>query len=299
MMLHFEPREVRICDDAAAPVCSRRQTAAFGRIEGRSLALGAGVVALMLAVSAPVRAQFSATPVIVQLTPAADSAATTIVQVRNEGKQDQQFRFYTGDFDQDAAGEHQFFASGKHERSCAARMTVFPDGATLHGGESQSIRVRMTSGDRTCWSVLFVESMPPVERGVRASQRIAVKVYGVRAGLAPAGDVTDVAATVASALPGASAADTTRAAAPLQVEVEFSNTADAPLRPFGRVEVRTFDGKVVTKEDVEPFSVLPGHKRRILVPINTTLPRGEYLAVPVLEFGADFLAGGQAAFEIK
>jgi hypothetical protein len=82
-------------------------------------------------------------------------------------------------------------------------------------------------------------------------------------------------------------------------EVEFENTGEGPLRPEGEIELRTVGGEVVGVLDVPAFSVLPGRIRRASVPVELDLTPGEYLAIPILDFGGDYLAGGQARFSVE
>jgi hypothetical protein len=240
------------------------------------------LLALLFAVRA--HAQFSAQPVIVELV-AADSARTAVVTARNEGQQEMQFRFSLADFEQTSDGDHHFFPLGSSARSCAGRVTVFPDGATLRPGERQEVRVRMEPGPRTCWGVLMVENVARGERaGIRVGQQIAVKLYGVPPSTPVQGEVASVSAA--------------RAPRGIQVAINFRNTGEAPLRPEGAVEIRTLNGEAVATLPVDAFSVLPGQTRRVTVEVTPLLPRGRYVVVPVLDFGAEYLAGGQASFAV-
>jgi hypothetical protein len=249
-------------------------------MKGRSLFRTAACVMFLPAVA---RAQFSAQPVILGLAPV-DSAVASTVMVRNDGKESIQFRFRMGDFDQTAAGDHYFQPFGTNAHSCKGRVEVYPDQATLLGGENQEIRVRMLPGNATCWGVLFVEQRARNTVGLMVGQQIAVKIYGTRPLLEVKGGITSVKA----------AADTSG----LRVAFDFKNDGEGPVRPSGTVEIRTPTGDVVASEAVDAFSVLPGHSRLVTVPVSQKLKHGRYVAVPVMDFGADYLAGGQATFEV-
>lgn len=243
-------------------------------------------VALALLLPATARAQFSAQPVILNMAPA-DSAATATVSVRNDGTREQQFRFHTADFDQTDDGDHSFLPLGEHAATCKGRVRVFPDGATLRPGERQEVRVHMEPGAKICWGVLFVEtvSRDPSAGGINISQQIAVKVYGIPPRSAVEGEITGVTATPA--------------AGALKVALDFRNSGGGPVRPAGTLEIRTLTGEVVKSIQVEAFSVLPGRTRRVVLEVpSASLGRGRYVAVPILDFGADYLAGGQAAFQV-
>lgn len=261
----------------------RKQPAAAGLPGGRSAMLGLVLSAAMaLTLASPLAAQFSAAPVILDLV-TGDSAAVGRIQVKNQGDAPLQLRFYAGDFEQTPAGKHRFMAAGTDEHSCAGRMQLYPEGATLPVGGSVTVTVRLDPAPTTCWSVVFAESGKRAPNGITVAQRIAVKVYGssrtgVRSG--------EVAAVEVSKTPS------------LHARVDFSNTGDRALVVKGHLEVRTVAGEVVATAPVVDFSVLPGRHRVIDVPMPKDLKAGRYLAIPILDFGGDFLAAGQALFEV-
>ena len=250
------------------------------RKKGRSRFLTAACVMVLPAIA---RAQFSAQPVILGLAPV-DSAVASTVVVRNDSKEPIQFRYRMGDFDQTSTGDHYFQPFGANAHSCKGRVDVYPEQSTLLPGERQDIRVRMQPGAGTCWGVLFVEQRARNSVGVMIAQQIAVKVYGTRPELGVKGGITTVKASL----------DT----AGVNVAFDFKNDGEGPLRPSGTIEIRTPSGDVVASSSVDAFSVLPGHSRVVTVPMGRRLKAGRYVAVPVMDFGADYLAGGQATFEV-
>ncbi|GAC1514306.1 MAG: hypothetical protein NVS1B4_01660 [Gemmatimonadaceae bacterium] len=205
------------------------------------------------------------------------------MSVTNAGREPLHFRFYVGDFDQAENGEHSFGSAGTHPQSCGARLHVQPEGATVFPGQRQEIRLDMVAGPATCWSMVFAESRVRSDRGVLIGQRIGAKVYGVSPSATRDGEVSNVRVTGTD----------NRA-----VSFEFRARGTAPLRPRGRVEIRKTSGETVATADVESFNTLPGHTRRVVVPIRQPLSSGEYVAVPVLDLEAEFLAGGQALFKV-
>jgi hypothetical protein len=224
-------------------------------------------------------------PAIVALDATEKSAVRTIV-VRNEGTTPLQFRVYPGDFDQEVAGDAIFLDYGASPHSCSGRLRLFPDGMVIGPGERQDVRVEMDGAAAACWSMVFVETLVPGAGRVAVSQRVGVKIHSTPPTASLEGKVAGVYTV-------------TGAGKALQVLIEFMNTGEAPLRPKGDLEIRTPDGKIVTKVEVEPFSALPGHTRRILVPVGDKLAPGDYLAVPIIDFGGAYLTGDQIAFRVK
>lgn len=257
-------------------------TAVPERSPGRGVVLG--LVLSLLALAAPAAGQFSVQPVIMEMR-VADSASVATFAVRNESDEAMQLRIYTADYDQPEDGSHRFMESGTHPRSCADRLQAYPSDLSLEPRQADEVQVRLAPGDSTCWSVIFVQSQARRDGGVRIAQRIGVKVYGLSTAAVREGEIREVT------VHGPADART--------VEIMFQNTGTGPLRPEGELEVRTEAGDIVAVVPVEPFSVLPGRSRRAEVPLDVSLAPGRYLVIPILDFGADYLAGGQAAFEVS
>lgn len=265
--------------DAAARI-RRGRTGFLGSLPIPLFLLAA--LALVVAVPAPAEAQFSVRPVIHHYP--AGSAATRQVTVKNEADVARQVEIYVADFDRDRAGEHRFLAAGEHERSCAGRLEVFPGQLVLDPGEAAEVRITMQPAARTCWSVVFAETVEGSREGVRVGRRIGAKVFGHGHGADADVSVESVAATPAGD----------------SVDVRFSveNAGGLPVRPEGTVEIRTVTGEVVGRRELRPFGVLPGHGRELSVTVPATLDPERYLAVPILDTGGDHLIGGQASFRV-
>jgi hypothetical protein len=233
----------------------------------------------LLSAPAGLAGQMSVTPSALQIQ-VADTKASATVRVRNDSPRQIQFRFYAMDFEQVHGGDYTYQPLGAHAQSCGKRLTIFPDGALLQPGESQVVRVEVAPGRGLCWSMLFAESAGEGSGPIKIAQRAAVKVFGVVPGGEPEGEIVSVTPT--------------RDARGTRVALEFHNTGSVPVNPEGSLEIRKPDGEVVGTVEVPRFSVLPQRRRQIVVPLEKTLPRGRYLLVPILDFGAEYLAGGQA-----
>ncbi len=266
--------------------------AAPGLPGGRRLLLGlsAAVLGLARAVPAqtparPARAELAVSPVIVHLA-AGDGGAGTVITVRNEGTGQGQIRFYLGDYEQNEKGEFKFLPLGQGANTCGGKLTAFPDGAVLGPGERQEIQVRLAAGAGGCWGMLFVESQPQGRGMFRVVERVGVKLMNAPPGATAAGNVASVAVN-------RQRGDT------LSVRALFRNTGQAPLDLRGRVEIRDFNGRVLAQNDFGPLGSLPGRARMVNVNLVARLPRGDYVAVPIVDFGGDYLAGGQATFRVR
>ncbi len=259
------------------------RTTSPGGSGGRRRAWVVGVVVMLLALPSALAAQFSVQPVIVEMV-TQDSTATALLYVRNQSDGEMQLRFYAADFDQPEAGGHVFMAPGEHPKSCVDHLQFYPDGATLEAGETQEVRVLMEPVDSTCWSMIFVESGARSQTGLSIAQRIGVKVYGVSSRAVPEGEIRSVRV---------GEDDEGR-----WVTIEFANLGAGPLRPEGEIEVRTLEGEIIDVIPVPAFSVLPDRVRQTQIPLERDFEPGTYVLVPILDFGADYLAGGQALLEV-
>lgn len=260
--------------------CNDR-AAAPGAIRGRSVAFA--VIGLLVG-TVPASAQFSVQPVILEMR-VAGGATERMITIRNDSDEPLQLRVYGSDFDQPESGGHTFMDSGTHPSSCADRLAFEPDNVLLEPQGSGEVRVRMEPGDETCWSLIFVQTVSRGETGIQIAQRIGVKVYGVSATARAEGELGEV--RVGEDAEGRR-----------QVELSFLNLGDAPVRPEGEIEVRSESGEVVAVVAVPPFSVLPGRTAWSRVLLEEALPEGVYVVVPILDFGADYLAGGQALLRV-
>lgn len=254
------------------------------RTDGRSALAGlAGLLFLMGAT--PAAAQFSVSPVIVQI-PAVDEEPVRL-EVRNEGENTMQFRAYALDFDMSETGEHQFWEHGSRPRSCGDRVRIAPDAFSVPAGQAGSVSVALTPdpGGNTCWSMVLVETSGSSEGTILVNQRIGAKLYGL----------SDSAEIEGEVLGGSVTRDT------LGMTVGFmvQNGGAWPLRPSGIVEIRDLRGEIVASHPVDAFSVLPERTRKIRVVVDDPgLLPGRYLAVPILDFGADYLSGTQIDFRV-
>ncbi len=232
-------------------------------------------------------AQFSVSPVILPI-PHGEGVVEATVRVRNNGTDPLQLRIFAADFDQRLDGGHETFPAGSHERSCAERLEIVPDGLSVPAAVTQPVTLRLHPGtdpDATCWSLVFIEKPPPEGSGPRAGLRIGVKVYGLSAMGAEVAEIT-----AASVDAGSSEGRT--------LAFTVSNPDAWPVVARGSVEVRDFEGGARARVPVESFSVLPEHDREVRVPLDAELAPGRYLAIPVLEYGDDGLMGAQVAFRV-
>lgn len=243
-----------------------------------------GVHVVLALWPAALAAQFAVYPVRVDME-ATDRVVTEVFTVENRGETLLDLTVYTSDFDRTPEGDHSYLAYGEHAHSCAGRMEIFPDQLSLEPGELEEVRVRMRPDSATCWGLVFVERRTPTSSGIVMAQRIGVKVVSQSGALLREGRVLGLRA------------DTTAEPA---VRVAFENQGEGMLEVEGELEVRSLEGEVVAVVDAEAFRVLPGHEWRTRIPLSSAdLAPGRYIVVAILDFGGDYLAGGQTMIEVE
>lgn len=243
----------------------------------------AAALPMVLAFSAAAHAQISASPVIVTIVgEQAGTLGEDLVRVRNEGSHPLNIELQLADFTQREDLSHEFFGFGTQQRSCASRLSISPRAMVLQPDETRAVQLRMQGGETSCWAVLLVEPRTDTSNGISARGQIGVKIYGVPRTEGGQGRIAS-----AEVLDG-----TTR------LRVRFENTGELPLRPQGTIEVRTFDGETVAEMEIAPFSALPEQARVLEFDLPIGEP-GDYVAVPMLDFGAAYLSAAQAVFSVR
>jgi hypothetical protein len=247
----------------------------------------AALAGFSASVVSPLPAQFSVTPVVLEID-ASDSAVVSRVRVRNEGARELAMRVYARDFDQDSIGEHEIALPGSHPNGCGDRIRFVPTAFSLEPDEDQTIAIELSPGpgDSTCWSLVFIDSPPPADqKGIRVGARIGVKVFGLPAG--------------GTRLAAVEAAEIAESQGGRLLKMQLANDGIWPILARGTVEIMDFDGEIVGTARIERTTVLPSRKRLLEIPLESELPPGRYLAVPLLHLGDDALIGAQVAFRVE
>lgn len=251
---------------------------------GRS---GVVVLLLLAGLAGPASrgaAQFAAYPVMMTLETGSSPAVASFT-VENHGAAALEVVVYLGDYERAPDGGHSYLPFGEHEGTCAGRLRAFPDQLAIAPAGRAEVQVRVESGPATCWGMVFVEHRSSSSLGLTVAQRIAVKVVGQQTGLPRAGAVLGMVADTVD---------------PPAVRIAFENQGPGALRPRGEVEIRSFDGEVVAVAPMAAFEVLPSRRRILRVPLDElALPPGRYVAVGIVDFDGEYLAGGQTLLEIR
>lgn len=248
----------------------------------RTLAAG---LALTAAAARPAHAQLGVDRSEISIQPSVPAERVGLITVRNTSDRPVQAVVRTEDWDRSPEGANRWFPAGTVKGSCGDALTVFPLSVSLAPGASQSIRLVLDSAvapkmTRECWGAVVLETVQPpaAGRGMSYVIRTAVKVYVEPAGLAKAGEVTDMRVLHAPA--GDS------------LEVWFRNSGQRHYVAKGSVEIRRTDNSVAATLPLPEYYILPGARQRAVVAMPALTP-GRYVAIGMVDFGGDEIAAMQ------
>lgn len=256
--------------------------------------------------SAPLGAQVSVEELEVHLQLRRDTAALTqVIPVRNEESRAQQVRVTLGDWVRDSIGNNQFLPAKSTRTSCGDRVRVFPATFQIAPGATELVRVsyQPTPADSGCWSIVFIETVtPPVARPdgqgsfLTLEIRTGVKIYVHQAGAFRDGSVQSGEVAVRWRLkdPRSGSRDSVLVR---EATVLLVNSGTAHLRVNGVLEVRDSAGTLLHTVSGTDVPMTPGSARYIALRIPE-LPKGEYIAVMLLDYGGDEIAAAQMDFLI-
>ena len=228
-----------------------------------------------------------------------------VIPVRNEERRVQQVRVSLGDWVRDSLGNNTFVDYDSLPSSCGARLRAFPTTFQIAPGATEQIRINYTPApaDTGCWAIVFIETVapPPAQPNRQGSfvtieLRTGVKVYVHRADAVRGGKVEGGVVENAwrPRAPASGVRDSVRVR---EAVVKFRNTGSAHLRVASKMEIRTTDNRLIQTVAGPESAMTPGSLRlvRILVP---ELPRGDYVAIVLLDYDGDEIAAAQIEFTV-
>ena len=246
-------------------------------------------------------AQFTVDELELHVVPDGSGALVRVFPIRSTLDSTQQIQLSVMDWQRDSLGANVFQPFGTHPASCKDKLDVFPLTLQLAPGAVEYVRVTYTGRqlpDPGCWALIVAERVrPPVAApqgaSVNINMRTGVKLYVHASDETPRGEV--ISADVESGFDRTSATDSTFYR---QVAVRFANTGTAHLRMQVQLEIRDVSTQLVARVPGPEVYLTPEAFRDILVRLPATLPRGRYVAVMLLDYGADEITAAQVEFEI-
>lgn len=220
------------------------------------------------------------------------------IEVYGAKDKDIRVKTYFLDWDFDPAGNVQFYSEqDRVQRSATAWLQLEPKEFLLPAKVKKHIKVwgRVPAGTEPgdYWSMFFVEFIPfsgLQTSGVKISGRVGGSVTITVPGMiVPTGRISSFTITY----------KTEEENPELGGKIIFENTGNGILEPTGRLEIKDLQNKLIGTVPIPPAKILPGAKREIELRHTLTLEQGKYIAIALLDYGGEKLAGYQRIFEVK
>lgn len=243
---------------------------------------------------APLRLEFATPP---------GKLGTQALQVHNGSDRPVTITLSVKDFVRLPNGQDLELDPGTSERGCSEWLIVSPRVVHLAPHERQQVRVSMNvpeAAEGTYWAFIFAEQTSDIQprqanhedfsMQVTVKPRWCIRVHQtVPETLKPAGRIVHMARELG--------ADEQAGV----MTVAFENTGNNLLRCQGYVEIRDGRGETVRSVQLDGngiFSVYPGATRKVAA-LQEPLPPGDYMALAIVDYGAEALIAGELAFKVE
>jgi len=246
-------------------------------------------------------AAFVCTPMEFHLDVPSGEKATYTFWVRNRGDETIALKVYAGDFWIKPEGNEVFLEPGEVERSCAGWLELAPEELELAPDESRAIRFNINvplEKSGTYWAMIFVEqtnkpSIKTAKRGesqfnILSFQRVGVRVFEDAPGAGPGkGRINEVNALW------------DKDEGLLRVDLKFENVGDVLFRCKATMDIKDMKGETVASVELDEFNSYPRAVRTRKTTMDEKLPAGQYTALVIVDYGAEYLVAGEAIFEVE
>ncbi len=268
-----------------------------GRRCVRMLGRAGVVTASLVWMAAPLRAQLEVSHLELQLRPAVGRPVTATIVVRNPDAVPTTAQIHVEDWDRLPNGTNRFLPPGTVSGSCGSRLRVFPTALSLAPGDSETVRVTWTPDSSgapatECWSIVFIEQPSPRlprrgSAGLSLQVRTGVKVYVTPPDLPRSASIEQLALVPAP-----------DSGAPRRVRVRVLNDGGVHFEAKASLEIRRPDDTMVDSLGLPSLYALPGAvaAQEDSLP---ALPRGRYVLLLLVDYGASDLLAGQLETEVR
>lgn len=213
--------------------------------------------------------------------------------ISNSIAQNKVIRIRLIDWDDTPDGRTLFSPPGELDRSCASWIEYSPETVELAPGKQQVISVKMcvpSVAVGTYWAAFLVDSPAQrtneSEQGIRARTQFLIKIYQTSLPATKTGRIDDVQVAGLN---------------PLAVIVEFSNTGQILMQEVqATATLQDQSGQTLGHFSVDPFSVLPGRTRKIVIGSSFYMQvPGTYLITAIMDYNEEYIVAGQVALRVK
>lgn len=247
----------------------------------------------------------SVSPAHFHLTQKPGESKTYQINVKNDTPEPKQFRVSVYDFNMDGKGKTSFLPPGQGDFSLSAWMNVTPTFFEIAPGEKRKINFNVdipndTSAKRAAWSIIMVEqeepkkTLEPPQRddGTVAMAVIPTFAFGV---FVYQNSPTLVADNIEITNFSFQSQDTTQS-----IFIETKNAGNGIAYCTSYIDLTHLDSGKQQRLPVKRFTTLPGLVRDFVFVLPKQLPRGNYLAIGVLDYEkAEEIQAAKMTFKLE
>lgn len=221
------------------------------------------------------------------------------VKISNTTSSPYQFSVELKDWERDSVGKHNYFENHDFKNSCAGWITLDKAFINLKPGESENVIITMTVPDspeavtEMKWTMLVFATV--AEKKINKSAKVSTEIIR-RAGIGVHIYQTppSITAKEVKMLDFARVSDTI-------FRISCKNTGGLQVSPAFSVELSGLENESNTVLGPFEFPLFPGQNRVVDFKIPSSLAKGKYLAVALIDVGDDDvpLQAAQAEIEIN
>ncbi len=227
---------------------------------------------------------------------------TKFVSVRNITSKQHTFQLTLADWYRDSLGNHVYLKPGAIKQSCTSWIKLGVNVIELAPDQVVDIPVTIDvpadfkEEDGMRWAMLFIQNYISDDSTVQKTARITTTIREIfRVGL----HIYQTPPTVSakSALAVSLNKDKKN---PDTYVFEMKNTGPTMLSCYAHMELTNIESGQEFKLEVQDFPVFPGGKRLVDFKLPSTLPKGKYSALAILDYGENSpLEAVESTIEIK
>jgi P pilus assembly chaperone PapD len=259
------------------------------------------IFAFVIIIDIKAFAAFVVTPMEFHLNTASSETTTGSFWVRNRGEETIALKVYVGDFWIEPDGKEAFLEPGTIERSCSKWIEVSPEELELTPNESKLIRFNLSvppGKTGTFWAMIFVEqtNKPTIKTAQQGQQQFNILSFQ-RVGVRIFEETPDAVKGEGKI----SQVNVVRGGKDefIRVDLKIENNGEALLRCKGNVEIKNERGDRVENVQLDEFNCYPKASRIIPASFKTKLNPGQYTALAIIDYGAEYLVAGEAVFKVN
>ena len=243
-------------------------------------------------------------PIVIDIALAPGEVHTEILEIGNLSDEDVGIRISAHDLTMDETGSFVVLEPGTSSSSLTDWLSLPMEDLVVKGGETEHfsisiIRPEEDASNQARWGCLVIETTEVIGTVESEGMSLGIKVRFVVGILQNDPALTEKKGSVTAMNVGVVEPEE-EGARTVAVSATFANNCPNILKAHVSFEVRDMTGATIATYQISGGrTVLPGYKKPFTVrfPADTWMP-GQYIALAIIDYGGETLAGGQWGFEI-